>query len=98
MFSNFYKTKEGLIVTEISGGRQHFPAREPVKAVETYEYSMQAGDNFHSLSAQIFSDDAYWWVLDDLNAPKDAFHYQIDDVVLLPKNIVAENRNKKRIF
>lgn len=98
MFSNIYKTKEGLIVTEISGGRAHYPAREPVKAVETYDYAMQAGDNFHTLSANIFSDDLYWWVLDDLNKPKDAFEYQIDDVILLPKNIVAENRNKKRIF
>jgi len=98
MFTNIYKIKEGLTTTSISGGRQHFVAREPLKAVETYPYEITFGDNFYTLSARIFQDDRYWWALDDLNKPKDAFDYALGDTLLLPKNIVAENRNKKRIF
>lgn len=98
MVSNIYKTKEGLITSDISGGRQHYPAREAVMPVETYEYELRRGDNFYTLASRIFSDDLDWWVLADLNPPKDAFNYEVGGTVLLPKNIVTENRNKKRIF
>lgn len=98
MFSNIYKTKDAQIVTDVSRGRAHYPAREPVKPNGTYEYELRPGENLYVLSSYIFADDAYWWVLDDLNPPKDAFDYETGDTVMLPKNVVTENRNKKRIF
>jgi hypothetical protein len=99
MFSNIYKTKSAeKVVTSISGGREHYPARDSVKPVGTYQYSLRPGDNFYVLSQEIFGDDSFWWVLDDLNPPKDVFDYETGETVVLPKNIVAENRTKKRIF
>jgi hypothetical protein len=97
MFSNSYKTKEGTIISSISGGRAHFPAREPLNSV-SYTYTLLPGDNFYTLAANIFSDDSFWWVLDDMNTPKDVFLYETGAVITLPKNIVAGDRNKKRIF
>lgn len=99
MLTNIYSNKSsGLVVTEISGGREHFTARNLSKPVATYSYEMQYGENWYLLAAKIFADDAMWWALADLNPVKDVFSFSVGDTVLLPKNIVSITKNKKGIF
>ena len=97
MISNKYRTQEDLVATSISGGRPHHSYRLPVRAIKTYGYELTYGENFHSLSAVVFGTDEYWWVIDDMNKPKDAFSLQTGELVMLPTAIVKDKTGVKKI-
>lgn len=85
-----YSSKSNLITTSISGGRQHFGHRLPVKAIKTYPYELSYGENFFTLSTLIFGEDKFWWVLADINKPMDTFALHISKVVNLPEKLVKD--------
>lgn len=96
MLNNKYSTKEDLVVTSISGNRAHHTHRIPEKSVDLYRYELKFGENFHTLSAYIFGDDAFWWYLSDLNKPIKPFKMKIGDRILLPNRII--NKRGKKFF
>ena len=96
MLVNIYNTKDDLVATSISGGRPHFAHRLPERAVMVYPYEVKFGENYHVLSAYIFGDDTFWWVLDDLNKPKKAFSFKVGDKINLPDRMVK--KQGKKIF
>ena len=98
MISNKYNTETGLIATSISGGRPHHSYRQPVKALNQYEYELAYGENFHTLSAIIFGSDEYYWILADNNKPMDAFAMGVYDKIKLPKGVVTKTDVERRIF
>jgi hypothetical protein len=95
--SNIYKSEDRTIVTTISGGREHYPYRSPQAAVDTYEYQLSFGENYHTLASQVFQDDADWWVLFDLNRTENPFGVQAGQTVNLPSEMVSLDREKIRI-
>lgn len=98
MRPTIYSTKERLVLTTISAGREHFTHRDLLTSYDTYDYSVSYGDNFYWLAAAIFSDDANWWVLSDLNPPKDVFDYMPGDVIKLPNSLAQTNRGIPKFF
>jgi len=98
MLTNIYRTKEDLIATPISGNRPHFGYRLPVRAVNTYDYELTYAENYHTLSSIIFGTDEFWWVLDDMNKPKDAFSLRVGYTVKLPTSLVKNKTGVKKIF
>lgn len=98
MLSNKYRTRTDLVSTSISGGRAHHSFRLPVRATSLYEYELTYGENYHTLSAIIFGTDEYWWVLADMNKPKDAFLLKAGDEVKLPDGIVKDNNGVKKFI
>ena len=98
MLSNIYIRKEEIVATSLSGGRPFYPYRLPVRATVTYKYAVAYGDNFHTLAANIFSDDADWWAIADLNKPKDSFKMKTGDLVILPESLVKVRNSVKKFF
>lgn len=94
MITNIYNTKDELVATSISGGRPHFSHRLPERAVMVYPYEVRYGENYHVLSAYIFGDDRYWWVLDDLNKPKKSFEFTSGEKINLPEKMVKKQGKK----
>jgi len=97
MISLPYANLDNAVETSISGGRKHFVHRSPVIAYKTYDYDVMEGDNMHSLAMKVFNDDSLWWVLADLNPPKDSFAYGAGDKVKLPEILVNYNKGSNRI-
>jgi hypothetical protein len=79
MYINFYETDTNQIATKSSRGRAHFPYRKKIASLENYEYTLSYGENFYTLSSVIFGTDKFWWVIDDINKPKDVFSYDVGD-------------------
>lgn len=98
MIINFYETKDSIIATKSSMGRPHFPYRQKIVATENYTYSLTYGENFYTLAAVVFGTDGLWWIIADLNPPKDVFSYAVGDVVVLPGELVKDFGSTKRIF
>lgn len=98
MIINNYTTKKELISTPIAGGRVHFGYRQPVRALDTYEYELMYGENYHTLSAVIFGSDEFWWILDDINKPANAFGLKTSDKVQLPYSLSKDRYGLKKIF
>lgn len=97
MLGNKYRRKEDIVVTSISRGRPHHTYRKSVRAIDTYEYELTYGENFHTLSSVIFGTDEYWWALSDMNKPIDAFNMKAGDRVVLPEDIVKDRNGVKKI-
>ena len=95
---NKYETNTGFVVSNISNGRLHHTFRHLVKPTDTYDYEVGYGENFHSLAMAVFGDDADWWVLQDINAPKEAFSFEIGDVVKLPTDLVRDTTGATKFF
>jgi hypothetical protein len=93
-----YLTNTGLVTSSISGGRLHHTFRPLQKATATYDYEVGYGENFHTLSALVFGDDAEYWVLQDINAPKDAFAFECGDKVKLPMDMVRDSVGTNKFF
>lgn len=98
MYINFYETDTNQIATKSSRGRVHFPYRKKIVSLENYEYTLSYGENFYTLSSVIFGTDKFWWVIADINKPKDVFSYDVGDVVNLPGELVTDFASTKRIF
>ena len=93
-----YQTNEDLVESSISGGRLHHTFRFLSKPIATYPYTISFGDNFHNLSSAIFGSDTYWWILQDINRPKDAFDFKIGDVINLPTELVRNPVGSVKFF
>ena len=99
MLSNDYTLGTNKISTTISGGRVHFGYRQPIKAVDTYKYIVDIGENFHTLAMVIFGSDTDWWALQDINPPLDAFDNIVDGTtLLLPDSIVKNVGDRQKFF
>jgi len=95
---NKYTDKTGLITSSISGGRLHHSFRPLSKALETYDYEVSFGENFHTLSALIFDSDELYWMLQDINSPKDAFNFNTGEVIKLPLEMLRETTGIDKFF
>ena len=96
--SSKYASKTELITSSISGGRLHHSFRPLVKALETYDYATSFGENFHTLSALIFDSDELYWMLQDINPPKDAFNFSAGDIVKLPLEMLRDTTGIDKFF
>lgn len=96
MISNKYITKEGFIVSAISGGRFHHSYRLPVHGLDRYNHTTSYGENLHSLSAIIFGTDEYWWALLDMNRPIKSFKMEAGLTIVLPGALVKNNSGVKK--
>lgn len=95
---NQYDTKTNTLSSSLSSGRLHYSYRPLTRAIETYEYELSYGENFHTLSAIIFGSDTYYWVLADLNPPLDAFSLKPGDVVVLPTKLANQSVDNQKFF
>ena len=95
---NKYITGSDLVSTSISGGRLHHTFRFLVQATDTYDYETSFGENFHTLSSEVFADDKDYWMLQDINPPKDAFSFNTGDIVKLPTDIVRDSIGTTKFF
>lgn len=95
---NNYTTKLKKVVTSISGGREHFPYRQPVRSEDKYDYIIKFGDNYHLLANVVFGTDSSWWALYDLNLPKEGFSLDVGDSIKLPYSLVRNEANQTNIF
>lgn len=93
-----YQTNQGLVESSISGGRLHHTFRFLSQALDTYPYITSFGDNFHTLSRAIFGSDTYWWILQDINKPKDAFSFKVGDNIKLPTAMVNNSIGTEKFF
>lgn len=95
---NKYSTEQDIVTSKLSGGRYHHTFRPLVVATETYDYTIGYGDSFHKLSTPIFGSDQYWWILHDINKPRNAFKFKIGNVIKLPMDIVRDGVGVKKFF
>tara|TARA_Y100000034_G_scaffold29728_1_gene36162 strand:+ start:38183 stop:38482 length:300 start_codon:yes stop_codon:yes gene_type:complete len=98
MIKNDYNSKEGTIITPISGGREHFTHRFPTRATKTYKYETVQGDTCYSLAAIIFGTDENHWVLQDMNEPHLGIGYKVGEVLNLPEGVVKPMNGSTKIF
>lgn len=96
--TNKYETGEDLTISSISGGRLHHVYRPLVQAVETYQYYVSYGENFHKLSGAIFGSDKYYWVLADINKAKNVLNFTVGEEIKLPAELVDNSIGTEKFF
>lgn len=96
--TNKYELGNELVKSSISGDRLHHTFRYLEKATETYDYELSFGENFHTLAVEVFGDQTDYWVLQDINPPKDAFGLVSGNVIKLPIDIVRNPLGTKKFF
>lgn len=98
MIQNKYATQSELVTSSISGGRLHHTFRRLVKPTGVYEYETSYGENFYTLAMAITGDDSDYWMVQDINAPKDSLDFSPGDKVLLPIGLVKDSSVGSKFF
>jgi len=93
-----YYSTEHQIKTKLSGGRPHFKFRDNIVAVNTYPYRLNYDENPYTLSESLFGTDSYWWIIADMNKPRDPFEYEIGDTIILAEAVVENSYTKVEIL
>jgi hypothetical protein len=88
MIRGYFNNPENRIVTDISGGREHYTARPRYIFKNPIEYKCIFGDTFYSLSAKFIEEDKNWEILADCNKPINPFDLEPSDTINIPKSII----------
>ena len=96
--TNVYETGTDLVSSSISGGRLHHVARPLVHALETYNYNVSYGENFHKLSGAIFGSDKYYWILADINKARNVLNFTVGEEIKLPIDLEDASIGTEKFF
>ena len=98
MVERFYKDRSNIIVSKLSGGRGHYPYRQPVIHINSNKYKLSYGENLHTLAQAVIGSDRLVGVIFDVNKVKDMFSWKTGDVVSIPLKIVDTTYDLKSVW
>ena len=97
MARSFY-IPNNQIKTKLSGGRPHYTFREKELVTKFSSRALEFGENPYTIALGLFGDDKKYYIITDINTPKDAMTWEANDVINEPEDMVENSYDKPRIY
>lgn len=93
MINTYFYSNNNLVHQYLDGKVAHYPIKDRSVVLSTYKYVLKEGENFYTIAAEIFGNDAQedWTYLADCNPIRHPDDWQAGDVVNLPLEIINDS-------
>lgn len=97
MTIDYYATAR-KIADSNSGGRPYFEPRRSIIVLETSERILMYGESPYSLAEELFNDQSLYWLICEVNEPRDPMSWRAGDRITLPSVVVQNSFDNKGYF